>query len=83
MPMDVVDLATVEDPEQILALEEAMSRLDQEDPDSSRVVRLRFYAGLTIAETAEALDMSPRTVKREWAFARAFLFRVLNGEDSV
>ena len=42
-----------------------------------RVVRLRFYAGLTIEETAQALNVSPMTVKREWTYARAFLFRVL------
>jgi DNA-directed RNA polymerase specialized sigma24 family protein len=40
-------------------------------------VRLRFYAGLTIDETAKALDTSASTIKREWSFARAFLFRVL------
>ena len=77
MPLDVVDLANSEDPNQILALEEAMSRLEKEDPDASRVVRLRFYAGLSVEETASALGISPRTVKREWSFARIFLFRIL------
>ncbi len=45
----------------------------------SRVVRLRFYAGLSIEEVAEAVGASPRTVKRDWAYARAFLFRLLGG----
>jgi RNA polymerase sigma factor (TIGR02999 family) len=77
VPLDVIDLAATGDSEQIMALDEAVSRLEQQDTDAARVVRLRFYAGLTIDETAQALNVSPRTVKREWAYARAFLFRVL------
>jgi RNA polymerase sigma factor (TIGR02999 family) len=77
LPLDVVDLAAADDPEQILALDEAISRLEQEDADAARVVRLRFYAGLSIDEAAKALDTSVSTIKREWAFARAFLFRAL------
>lgn len=80
VPMDVVDLAAEADPAQILALEEAISRLEQEDADAARVLRLRFYAGLSVEETAKATGTSERTVKRDWAFARAFLIRVL-GED--
>ncbi len=79
-PLDVVDLAVADDPEQILALDEAISRLEQQDADAARVVRLRFYAGLSIDEVAEAVGASPRTVKRNWAYARAFLFRVLEGK---
>jgi RNA polymerase sigma factor (TIGR02999 family) len=75
--LDVVDLVAADDPEQIMALDEAMSRLEKADPEAARVVRLRFYAGLTVDETADALDSSPSTVKREWAFARVFLFRAL------
>ena len=75
LPLDVVDLASDDDPDQILALDEAISRLEEKDPDSARVVRLRFYAGLSVEETASALGVSARTVKREWAFARAFLVR--------
>ena len=77
LPMDVVDLATADDPDEILALDEAISRLEQADPDAAKVVRLRFYAGLSVEETAESLDISPRSVKREWAFAKAFLLREL------
>jgi RNA polymerase sigma factor (sigma-70 family) len=77
--LDVVDLAAADDPEQIMALDEAISRLEQLDADAVRVVRLRFFAGLSIEETAQALDISPSTVKREWTFARAFLFRELKG----
>jgi RNA polymerase sigma factor (TIGR02999 family) len=77
LPLDVVDLAVADDPAQILALDEAISRLEEQDADAARVLRLRFYAGLSIQETADALNISPRTVKREWAFARVFLFRAL------
>jgi RNA polymerase sigma factor (TIGR02999 family) len=76
-PLDVVDLATTDDPEQILALDDAISRLEQQDVDAARIVRLRFFAGLTIEEVADTVGTSPRTVKREWSFARAFLFRIL------
>jgi len=65
------------DPTQILALDEAISRLEQKDADAARVVRLRFYAGLSVEEVAKATGSSPRTVKRDWAFARAFLIRAL------
>jgi RNA polymerase sigma factor (TIGR02999 family) len=76
-PLDVVELATTDDPEKILVLDEAVSRLEQQDADAARVVRLRFYAGLSIDEMAQALNVSPTTVKREWSYARAFLFRAL------
>ena len=82
VPLDVTDLkdlAARDDPEQILALDEAVSRLEGQDPDAAAVVRLRFYAGLSVDETARAVGTSPRTVKREWAFARAYLLRVLSG----
>jgi RNA polymerase sigma factor (TIGR02999 family) len=80
VPLDVVDLARTEDPTQILALDEAISRLEQLDADAARTLRLRFYAGLSVDETAKALGSSPRTVKRDWAFARAFLLRELGGD---
>jgi RNA polymerase sigma factor (TIGR02999 family) len=79
-PLDIVELAVTDDPEQILALDDAISRLEQQDADAARVVRLRFYAGLGIDEVAEAVGASSRTVKRDWAYARAFLFRVLEGK---
>src|SRR5262245_51813101 len=50
LPLDVLDLATDADPTQIMALEEAISRLEKQDPDAARVVRLRFYAGLSVEE---------------------------------
>jgi RNA polymerase sigma factor (TIGR02999 family) len=77
VPLDVVDLVAGGDSEQILALDEAVSRLEQQDAEAAEVVRLRFYAGLSVEEAAKAMGTSPRTVKREWAFARAYLLRIL------
>ena len=63
----VLDLAAAEeDLPQILALDEAVSRLEQVSATVAAVVRLRFYAGLSVEETAVAMGVSPRTVKREW-----------------
>jgi DNA-directed RNA polymerase specialized sigma24 family protein len=74
---EVADLAMSEDPEQIVSLDAALCRLEAEDPHTAAVVRLRFFAGLTIEQTAEALCVSAATVKRDWQFARAWLFKAL------
>jgi RNA polymerase sigma-70 factor, ECF subfamily len=62
---------------EILGLDRALTRLSDLDPEQGRLVELRFFAGLTIEETAVVLGRSPRTVKREWQLARAWLFREL------
>ena len=79
---NVLDLAQDDASEEILALDGAISRLEKDSPTSGAVVRLRFYGGLSIEETALALGISPRTVKREWTYARAVLFRELEGDGS-
>ena len=76
-PSNVLDLAAAPDSEQILALDDAIRRLEQEMPQAAAVVRLRFYAGLSVDDAAEALGIAPRTVNREWTYARAWLFRCL------
>jgi RNA polymerase sigma factor (TIGR02999 family) len=77
--LDVADLAARQDPEEILALDEAIQRLEAWDQRVGEMVRLRFFAGLSVEETAEAMGTSPRTVKRDWGFARAWLYRELGG----
>jgi RNA polymerase sigma factor (TIGR02999 family) len=62
---------------EVLALHEALERLAALDPEQARLVELRYFGGLTIEETAEALAVSPATVKREWAIARSWLRREL------
>ena len=63
----------------VLALDEALSRLDAVEPRWSHLVELRFFGGLTVGETASVLEVSPATVKRDWSLARAWLYRELQG----
>ena len=64
----------------IVALDEALAQLATVDPQQSRVVELRFFAGLSVEETAEALGISPATVKRDWATAKLWLYNELRTE---
>jgi len=74
-----VDLAASDDLAQVIAVDEAFERLLHSDPRAADVIRLRFYAGLSEAETAAVLNLSDRTVRREWVYARAWLFDALQG----
>lgn len=65
----------------LVALDQALTRLDALDPQKSRIVELRFFGGLTVDETAEVLGLSPRTVKREWRVAKAWLYNQLRNAD--
>jgi RNA polymerase sigma factor (TIGR02999 family) len=67
-PVDTIDL---------LALDRALTGLEQLDPDQARLVELRFFGGLTVEETAMVMHISPATVKREWAVAKGWLHRAL------
>jgi len=64
--------------EEMLAVDRALTRLEAEDPELARLVEWRFFAGLSVEEIASALDVSERTVKRQWRSARAILFRELS-----
>jgi RNA polymerase sigma-70 factor (ECF subfamily) len=63
----------------LIALDEALQRLAEIDPEQARLVELRFFGGLTVEETAEAMGISPATVKRHWTVAKAWLTRELEG----
>jgi RNA polymerase sigma factor (TIGR02999 family) len=76
----VADLA-VWDASEILGFDELFRRLENEHPEAAAVVRLRFYAGLTIEETAKALGLSSNTIDRRWTLARAWLFRETCAQD--
>lgn len=78
---DVADLAA--DPTGIVALDDAIRCLGTVDPRSAEVVHLRFFTGLSVEETALAMGLSERTVKRLWAFARAWLLDALSREAEV
>ncbi len=80
LPANLAELAETHNFEEIVAVDDAIRRLEEEDPQAAEIVRLRFFAGLSVNQTAEVLERSPRTVAREWTYARAWLFRVLQGE---
>lgn len=65
----------------MIALDEALTKLESEDADLARLVELRYFTGLTVDQAAEMLDVSPRTVKRNWAYARAWLRREMEGDS--
>ncbi len=77
VPLNYLDLAAAQDEEMIVSLDAALDGLDRVDPEAAEVVRLRFFAGLDVEQTAETMGISERTVKRDWAFARAWLHRYL------
>jgi RNA polymerase sigma factor (TIGR02999 family) len=78
----VADLAPEADPSGFLALDDAILRLEKVDAQAAAVVRLRFFAGLNEQAVAEALEISERTVRREWAFARGWLRDALERDES-
>jgi RNA polymerase sigma factor (TIGR02999 family) len=73
--LDEVDLAEDTEPDALLLVDEALQLLAREDPQKAELVKLRFYAGLSAEETAQALGVSEKTVHRHWIHARAWLFR--------
>jgi len=75
VPLEELDLATNADTETLLLVEEAMQRLANADPVKARLVELRFFTGLSLAEAAQVLGISEPTAKRYWAYARAWLFQ--------
>jgi RNA polymerase sigma factor (TIGR02999 family) len=77
IPLDDVAVISTDKAHHLIALDEALQRLEEIDPQQSRIVELRYFGGLTIEETAEAMSLSPATVKREWAMARAWLYQQL------
>jgi RNA polymerase sigma factor (TIGR02999 family) len=84
VPLDVDDVArvltmTLPD-ERLMALDDALEELGKLDARQVKIIELRFFAGLSVEETASVLEISPTTVKREWATGRAWLYRAINGD---
>ena len=77
--LDSVDVAVNADDTTLLRIDEALAKLAREDPPSAELVRLRFFVGLQIEEAAQVLNISERTAKRYWTFARAWLYEELQG----
>jgi RNA polymerase sigma factor (TIGR02999 family) len=82
LEMNELDLASPPPDEDLLALDEALARLEREDKVKAELVKLRFFAGLSVAQAAAALGISRATADRYWSFARAWLFhQISTGEE--
>ncbi|APW60433.1 ECF-type sigma factor [Paludisphaera borealis] len=79
--LDEVEIVAEAADDDVLALDEALIRLAAEDPAKAELVKLRYFAGLSIEQAANVLGISPATAKRHWTYARAWLFRVIEGAD--
>jgi RNA polymerase sigma factor (TIGR02999 family) len=80
--LETLELTVDDPPDQLLALDEALTRLAEEHPDRARLVNLRYFGGLTHEAAAEAMGVSVSTADRHWAFARAWLYRHMAAEES-
>jgi len=78
-----LDMAEPERPDELLAVDEALSQLEQADASAAQLVKLRYFSGLTIPQAAEVLGVSPRTADRLWVYARAWLFRKIGPELGI
>jgi len=78
LPLEAADAVSVEPELDFVVFDEVLDRLGQIDPQQSHVVELRFFSGLSVAETAQVLGVSERTVKRDWQVAKAWLRRELS-----
>ena len=83
MDLDSVDIAVKADDATLLRIDDALDKLSREDPPSAELVRLRFFVGLKNEEAAEVLNISERTAKRYWTFARAFLYHELSSDGTA
>jgi RNA polymerase sigma factor (TIGR02999 family) len=81
--IDEVQIAAPEPVEDLLALDEALAKLATKDPVKAELVKLRYFAGMTIEEAATALDISPATAKRYWTYARTWLYQEIAGEQGT
>jgi RNA polymerase sigma factor (TIGR02999 family) len=80
--LDQIEIAGEARSDDLFALDDALSRLAEEDPQSAELVKLRYFSGLSNKQAAEVLGISPRTADFRWAFARAWLFEKLEGGSS-
>jgi RNA polymerase sigma factor (TIGR02999 family) len=81
--LDHLDLSVAEPPDELLILNDALDKLAQEDPDCAELVKLRFFAGLTLDEAARTLGVVRRTADRYWAFARSWLYAALSKSEEA
>jgi RNA polymerase sigma factor (TIGR02999 family) len=80
---DAEDIAGPEKPERLVALDEALDQLEQANPQAAELVKLRYFAGFSNAETASLLGISPRKANQVWAYARAWLREAMGDDDKA
>ena len=78
VPIEELELAVDADPDSLLLVEEALERFAAHDPEKAELIKLRFFVGLSLEETARVLGISEPTAKRRWAYARAWLFQEMD-----
>ena len=78
-PLENVEIVGAGDPADLLALDEALDRLEREDPKKATLVKLRYFTGMTIPQAAQALEISHATAERYWAYSRARLYQWVHG----
>jgi RNA polymerase sigma factor (TIGR02999 family) len=80
LDIDELELADTTPDEKILLIDEALHRFAAEDPEKARVVVMKFFGGLTNREVAESLNLTERTIERQWAYGKTWLFNAIRGE---
>ncbi len=75
------DIMAEESPDDLIAVDEALTKLSEAEPTTAELVKLRFYAGLTFEQAAELLDISPTSARRHWKYARAWLYGKISSQD--
>lgn len=81
LPFEELDLPAADQNRRVVLIDEALSRLEAEDPDAARMVTLRFFGGFTNREIAAALEVTERTVERQWVYARARLMQLIQEQS--
>jgi RNA polymerase sigma factor (TIGR02999 family) len=82
LDLDLAELPDSRQADDLLALNEALGRLEAEDPQAAELVKLRFFAGLSVTEAAEAVGISRSTAYEQWAYARAWLRCAMEGDEA-
>jgi RNA polymerase sigma factor (TIGR02999 family) len=83
LDLDALQLPVQEAADELLALDEALAEFGQEHPDQAELVKLRYFAGLTVAQAAQSLGISTSTADRHWTYARAWLYRRIVGDAGL
>jgi RNA polymerase sigma factor (TIGR02999 family) len=80
VPLENLDIATATTDDRVLLVDQNLERLEKEDPESARIITLKFFGGLTNKEVANILGITERSVERQWAYAKASLFKLMQEE---